>query len=176
MLGRSMQAFTLCLGNHKLQHLLKESQECIWQESWSYSGSTTERLIHQQVWTTEVDISIGNPQRWIIGCVLHYVLVSSLLQCLSLPIKSLGTVSRHTSQMSFMHSAWNISLKRAKDLVLSWFWSVTTVVTLCGIVCIGYPKTHEKAARPSYYLRLLWSQQKIHSIGHHNPQTPKFID
>lgn len=67
----------------------------------------------------KADINIGNPQRWFIGCVLHYVLVSSLLKCLRLPIKSLRTLSRHTSQVNFMHSAWNFSLKRVKDLVLS---------------------------------------------------------
>lgn len=76
--GRSTQVLTLCLGNHKLPHLLKESQECTWQESWTYSGTTTERLIPQQeVWRAEADITTGNPQRWIIGCVLHYVLASS---------------------------------------------------------------------------------------------------
>jgi len=141
MLGRSMQALTLCLGNHKLHHLLKESQKCMWQESWSYSGSTTKRLIHQQeVWRTEVDISIGNPRRWIIGCVLHYGFVSSLLKCLCLSIKSLRTVSRHTSQVNFMNSAWSICLKRVKDLFFLVCWPKTMVVTLYDTVCTGQPK------------------------------------
>lgn len=134
MLGRSMQAVTLCLGNQTatppqrepgvhLTGILELVGFC------NRKTDTPTRSMKNRHWH-----QTGNPWRWIIGSVLHYILVSSLLKCLRLPIKSLMTVSRHTSQVKVMHSAWNISLKRV-------------VVTLWDIVCTGWPKTCIKKAR-----------------------------
>lgn len=55
----------------------------------------------------------------------------------SLSIKSLRTVSRHTSQVNFIISTWNNSLKMSIGSCCFLFEPIAMVVTLCDIVCTG---------------------------------------